>query len=375
MIKVVTVVGTRPEAIKLAPVIKALEQRRDRFESVVCATSQHREMLGQMLKVFDVRPQYDLEVMEVGQTIERVTSKVLERVSEILARERPDLVLVQGDTTTTFAAGLAGFYGKVRVAHVEAGLRTFEKTEPFPEEINRRLTAVLTDYHFAPTPRARENLLREGVEDGRIVVTGNTGIDALFMALARVDGKDGSRWLLGDLASKLDGHRVIVVTAHRRENLGAGLREICKALVQVADRHEDVMLIYPVHLNPAVRSSVNELLNGHPRILLVDPMEYMEFVALLRRCYLIVTDSGGIQEEAPSLGKPVLVMRNVTERAEAVEAGTARVVGTQADGIVREMERLLGSREEYERMCACRNPYGDGRASERIVEFLERALR
>jgi UDP-N-acetylglucosamine 2-epimerase (non-hydrolysing) len=370
MIRVLTIFGTRPEAIKLAPVIKALEKCPDKFHSAVCVTGQHRDMLDQVLSVFDIKPQYDLNVMKPGQSLTEVTGEILTKVQEILRDEKADVVLVQGDTTTTFAASLASFYQKVRIGHVEAGLRTFDKYQPFPEEINRKLTSVLADYHFAPTERAKENLLREGIEQQDVIVTGNTAIDALFMTLRRIkEFPDGARWN-GSLIPNLGSNRLILVTAHRRENFGSIFEEICNAIVKIVTRNPDVIVVYPVHLNPNIRIPAHRLLSGHDRIMLVEPLEYAACVQMLDKAYLVLTDSGGIQEEAPSLGKPVLVMRNVTERPEAIEAGSAKLVGTTAETIVEAVQKLLDNSVEYEKMSKIKNPFGDGQASGRIVSHI-----
>ncbi len=373
MRKVLVVFGTRPEAIKLAPVIRRLADD-PRFTAVTCVTSQHREMLDQVLKVFEILPRYDLAVMQPGQSLAGVTARVVRRVSEVVGRERPDVVLVQGDTTTTFAAALAAFYHRVPVGHVEAGLRTADRHQPFPEEINRRLTGVLADYHYAPTARSRDNLLAEGVDPGRILVTGNSGIDALLLAREWTRGRAGAEGLLGPGVSALRDRRVILVTAHRRESFGAPLEAICDAIRRIADRNPDVEIVYPVHLNPHVRRPVFAWLGEHPRIHLVEPLDYPAFVRAMDRAYLILTDSGGVQEEAPALGKPVLVMRHKTERAEAVEAGGARLVGTSVETIVPAVQQLLDDGETYAAMSRAGNPFGDGRASERIVEHLGGAL-
>jgi UDP-N-acetylglucosamine 2-epimerase (non-hydrolysing) len=366
MIKVLTVLGTRPEAIKLAPIIKRLE-RDPRFASITCVTSQHREMLDQVLEVFDVVPHYDLAVMTPAQSLADLTAKVVQKMSDIVAAERPAIVLVQGDTSTTFAASLAAFYHKIPVGHVEAGLRTSDKYQPFPEEINRRLTTVLADYHYAPTAISRQNLLAEGIDSRRILVTGNTGIDALLIALDRV--RQGG--VIDDpFAQGIpdgDGKRLILVTAHRRESFGAPFEAICDALRLIAERNADVTIVYPVHLNPQVRRPVFERLAGCPRIHLLGPLSYLSFVQMMDRAHLILTDSGGIQEEAPALGKPVLVMRNTTERPEAVEAGSARLVGTSTERIASAVQQLLDDVAVYEQMSRARNPFGDGHASERIA--------
>jgi UDP-N-acetylglucosamine 2-epimerase (non-hydrolysing) len=373
MIKVLTVFGTRPEAIKLAPVIKQLEAD-PRFASVTCVTSQHREMLDQVLDVFGIVPDHDLAVMTPAQSLADVTAKVVHKVGEVVASEHPSIVLVQGDTTTTFAASLAAFYHKTPVGHIEAGLRTSNKYQPFPEEINRRLTTVLADYHYAPTAISRGNLLREGIDSQRILVTGNTGIDALLMALdrARQNGRIDNAHI--DRALDEEGKRLVLVTAHRRESFGAPFESICDALRRIAERNTDVTVVYPVHLNPQVRRPVLEHLTRCPRIRLIEPLDYLSFVQMMDRAYLILTDSGGIQEEAPALGKPVLVMRSTTERPEAVEAGSARLVGTSAETIASAVQALLDDAAMYEQMSLARNPFGDGHASERIAGHILEVL-
>ncbi len=371
--KVMVVFGTRPEAIKMAPLVKGLQARAGEIETVVCVTAQHREMLDQVLKLFDILPEHDLNIMKPGQDLFDITSNILLGLRGVLQLEKPDLVLVHGDTTTTLAATLAAYYARTPVAHVEAGLRTGNKLAPFPEEINRKLTGAMADFHFAPTETSRQNLLAEGIADATILVTGNTVIDAL---LAVVDKLKTDAELQRDLAARFDflnaGKRLILVTGHRRENFGEGFQNICEALADVAQTHADVEVLYPVHLNPNVRQPVNAILaaRGLSNVHLIDPVDYLPFVYLMDRSYLIITDSGGVQEEAPSLGKPVLVMRDTTERPEAVDAGTVRLVGTSREAIVRETSRLLEDRVEYERMSRSHNPYGDGRAVQRIVEAL-----
>ncbi|MGH9854564.1 MAG: non-hydrolyzing UDP-N-acetylglucosamine 2-epimerase [Blastocatellia bacterium] len=363
--KVLSIFGTRPEAIKMAPVVERLERHPDHFTSVVCVTAQHRRMLDQVLSLFDIRPDYDLNIMRPDQTLARVTADALSGLDAVLRAEKPDWVLIQGDTTTAMAGALAAFYHRIRVGHVEAGLRTWDKFQPFPEEINRRVADAVCDLHFAPTGTSRENLLREGVDAASIVVTGNTVIDALL----DVAGRDYD-WREGDLARVPRDQRLILVTAHRRENFGEPLLEICAALKEIAARHNGAHLIYPVHLNPNVRSVVFDLLGGIENITLSDPLEYLPLAQLMKASYLVLTDSGGLQEEAPGLGKPVLVLREVTERPEGVEAGTVKLVGTNRRRIVEETMRLLDDQTEYERMSRAINPYGDGHASERIVEKL-----
>jgi len=365
MIKVLTVLGTRPEAIKLAPVIKALERHNDKFTSRVCVTGQHREMLDPFLQLFGIKPDWDLDIMKPNQSLFDVTVSALSKLKPVLETENPDIVLVQGDTTTAFVAALAAFYLKIKIGHVEAGLRTADKYNPFPEEINRRLISHLADLHFAPTPRAKANLLAEGIDEGSVFVTGNTVVDALFMILERTKGQN----LLADLPLQPD-KKLIVVTAHRRESFGEGLINICQALIEIIRRVPNVEVVYPVHLNPNVRSTVERYLAGVDRIHLIEPLDYVSFVHLMNRAYLILTDSGGIQEEAPSLGKPVLVLRKVSERPEAIEAGAAKVVGTDMKSILEETLLLLEDEREYSKMAKASNPFGDGHAAERIVKII-----
>jgi UDP-N-acetylglucosamine 2-epimerase len=363
---IAVVAGTRPEGIKLAPLVHALRRRRA-VETILVSTGQHREMLQQALSAFELRPDVDLDVMRAGQGLADVTIATLARLEPILREARPAWVVVQGDTTTAMAAALAGFYERIPVAHVEAGLRTNERYSPFPEELNRRIVDQLSNALFAPTEHAREALLREGFPAGRILVTGNTVVDAVRHL--RASGATRGRFSGGLDLDALPG-RVLLVTSHRRESFGAGLAAICRALVRIADRHPDVTIVYPVHLNPNVDRPVRAALGGHPRIALLPPVGYVDLAALLERAYLVLTDSGGIQEEAPSYRKPVLVLREVTERPEGVAAGVAAVVGTGEDGIVAETSRLLHDRTVYDRMASGTNPYGDGRASERIADAL-----
>jgi len=368
MLRILTILGTRPEAIKLAPVIDRLRAYRHCCTSLVCVTSQHREMLTPVLQFFEIQAQYDLDVMTRGHSLTDVTTRVLRRLEPVIRNSDPDVLLVQGDTTTALAAALAAFYQKRKIGHVEAGLRTGDKYGPFPEEMNRRLIASLADYHFSPTEGAKDHLLREGVSPARIVVTGNTGIDALFMTMKTAQASAKRCPRLDSLEERLVGQRIILVTAHRRENFGLNIKAICRALLTVAALNPDVHVVYPVHLNPNIRGPVVELLEGHQRITVMDPLDYPAFVQLLARSYLILTDSGGIQEEAPSLGKPVLVLRECTERPEAIQAGTARLVGTNTDSIVANVQRLLHDQNEYDTMSRVQNPFGDGHASQRIVE-------
>jgi UDP-N-acetylglucosamine 2-epimerase (non-hydrolysing) len=361
--KVMTIFGTRPEAIKLAPVIRELQEYPGRFELVVTVTAQHREMLDQVLRLFQIVPDYDLDIMRPAQTPFAVMARSLTGLEPVLRKERPDLVLVQGDTTTVMAAALAAFYLQIPVGHVEAGLRTYDKFQPFPEEMNRRLVSHIADWHFAPTETARQNLLREGIADERIFVTGNTVVDAL-LSVVKPDYV-----FTHPVLSQINftAHRVILVTAHRRENWGEPMRHICQAIRQVVQEHPEVVVVFSVHMNPEVQQVVQAELAGVERVHLLEPLAYEPFVQLMNRCQLILTDSGGIQEEAPSLGKPVLVLRNVTERPEGVAAGTLRVVGTETASIVAAAENLLNDPAAYARMAEARNPYGDGQASRRIV--------
>jgi UDP-N-acetylglucosamine 2-epimerase (non-hydrolysing) len=377
--KVLTIFGTRPEAIKLVPVVKVLQKHPDRFVPLVCVTAQHRKMLDQVLSIFDIQPDHDLNIMKPKQDLYGVTSEVLLRLKDILQEVRPDLILVQGDTTTTFAASLAAFYQKIRIGHVEAGLRTLDKYRPYPEEINRRLTSALADDHFAPTERAKSNLLKEGLPPDRIFVTGNTVIDALFWILNKQSSPEGQKKMQDYFAHtfglSLDHERLILVTAHRRESFGEGFENICQALREIALRNPDVHIVYPVHLNPNVQEPVYRIIGDMDRVHLIEPLEYEPFVYLMNQSYLILTDSGGIQEEAPSLGKPVLVLREVTERPEAVEAGTARLIGTQRENIINGVQELLDHPEKHEQMANIKNPYGDGRSAERIVDILSQSKR
>jgi UDP-N-acetylglucosamine 2-epimerase (non-hydrolysing) len=366
-LKVITVIGTRPEAIKLAPVVLELNKRPD-IDSVVCVTAQHRQMLDQPLELFNIKPQHDLDIMTAGQSLAQVTSRAIEGLDRVIAAEQPDWVLVQGDTTTAFCGALAAFYQRVKVGHVEAGLRTLNKWSPYPEEMNRCLVGQLADYHFAPTERSKNALLREGFKADGIFVTGNTVIDALLWARARLDNYKVE--LPAGLQAKLDGKRVVLVTGHRRESFGEGFRNICKAIKAVADTMPDVAFVYPMHMNPNVRAPVNEILQGHERIHLIEPLTYMPFVWLMNRADLVLTDSGGVQEEAPSLGKPVLVMRDTTERPEGVDAGNARLVGTNVDAIVGSLHELLENKTAYNKMANVKNPYGDGTSAKQIVDLI-----
>jgi UDP-N-acetylglucosamine 2-epimerase (non-hydrolysing) len=365
--RVLVVFGTRPEAIKLSPLIAAL--RSARLETTVCVTGQHRHMLDQVLPLFNIVPDYDLNLMQAGQTLSELTTRLLTALAPVLADVKPALVIVQGDTTTTLCAALAAFYARIPIAHVEAGLRTFDLDAPFPEEMNRVLTGRLASLHFAATTWAAENLLREGVSPNAVEVTGNTGIDAV---LAIRDAIEQGR--ASGLKLPVNGDRkLIIVTAHRRESFGEPFARICHAISLLANR-PDVEIVWPVHPNPNVRRTVDETIQGRPNVWLLEPLEYLPFVDLMRRCYLLITDSGGVQEEGPSLGKPILVLRDKTERPEAVEAGTVKLVGTEYERIVAETVRLLDDDAEYQRMARSHNPYGDGRASGRIAHRIAEYL-
>ncbi|MFN0085866.1 MAG: non-hydrolyzing UDP-N-acetylglucosamine 2-epimerase [Blastocatellia bacterium] len=365
MIKVLSIFGTRPEAIKMAPVVRELQRFPDRISSVVCVTAQHRQMLDQALSLFGIVPEHDLNIMLPDQSLAELTSNTLVKLDRVLREEQPDWVLVQGDTTTAMVGALAAFYRRIRVGHVEAGLRTWDRFAPFPEEINRRIADGVCDLHFAPTAAARENLLREGVAEAGIHVTGNTVIDALLDVAAREYD-----WAGGELAGVPRDRRLILVTAHRRENFGAPLLALCDSLRRIAAQYDDVHVVYPVHLNPHVYGPVHEQLRGIPNLTLLEPLDYLPLVQLMKACFLVLTDSGGLQEEAPGLGKPVLVVRDVTERPEGVAAGTVKMVGADPDRIFGEAARLLDDPAEYLRMARAVNPYGDGHASPRIVSRL-----
>lgn len=365
MLKVMTIFGTRPEAIKMAPVVKALEAAPD-MEAIVTVTAQHREMLDQVLNLFGITPQYDLNIMCQGQTLYDVTSKALLGLRDVLADAKPDVVLVHGDTTTTFAGALAAFYQEIPVGHVEAGLRTGNIYSPFPEEMNRKLTGSLASYHFAPTSSAEKNLMKENISSAHLYVTGNTVIDALQTTVKKDYHFDEE--LLNNL--DYEGRRVVLVTTHRRENLGEPMRHVYKAIRRLVDAFDDIEVVFPVHRNPKVRQIVGEELGDVSRVHLIDPLEYEPFANLMARSYLLLTDSGGIQEEAPALGKPVLVLRNTTERPEAVTAGTVKLVGTDEDTVYTTAHRLLSDADAYEAMANSVNPYGDGIASQRIIEAL-----
>jgi UDP-N-acetylglucosamine 2-epimerase (non-hydrolysing) len=363
--KVLTVFGTRPEAIKMAPLVKKLKEEPG-IESILCVTAQHREMLDQVLELFELVPDYDLNIMKQNQTISQITSNVLMGLEEIFIKEKPDIVLVHGDTTTTFATSLAAFYQQIKVGHVEAGLRTYDKYSPYPEEMNRVMTGHIADIHFAPTERNRQNLLKEAICDESIYITGNTVIDALLQVA-------GKPYTFEDETLKhidFEKRRVITVTCHRRENLGENMEQIFSAVRDIAAEFEDTEIIYPVHMNPKVRETANKVLGNAGRIHLIEPLQYQPFVNLMAKSYLIITDSGGMQEEAPSLGKPVLVVRRETERPEAIEAGTVKLAGVSRDTIYQMTRELLTDKEAYGKMARAVNPYGDGHACERIIRIL-----
>jgi UDP-N-acetylglucosamine 2-epimerase (non-hydrolysing) len=371
MIKVLSVFGTRPEAIKMAPLVNLLKQTAG-IESKVCVTGQHREMLDQVLKLFDIKPDYDLAIMKAGQDLYDVTTSILLNIKPVLRDFKPDIVLVHGDTSTTFAAALACYYEKTAVGHVEAGLRTGNIYSPWPEEANRKLTGALTKLHFAPTDTSKQNLLNENTNPAGIVVTGNTVIDALHQVVAKIDADtDLTKNFEHQFPYGLNGRRLVLVTGHRRESFGSGFEQICAGLKQIAQQFPDTDVVYPVHLNPNVREPVFRLLSDTSNVHLIEPQDYLPFVYLMSRSTVVLTDSGGIQEEAPSLGKPVLVMRDTTERPEAVAAGTVKLVGTDAEVIVREVSRLLTDKAYYEQMSFAHNPYGDGKACERIIAAIK----
>jgi UDP-N-acetylglucosamine 2-epimerase (non-hydrolysing) len=379
MKKILIVFGTRPEAIKMAPLVKEFQKDLINFDIKVCVTAQHREMLDQVLDLFRIIPDYDLNVMTPGQDLYDVTSKILLKIKPVLEELKPDLVLVHGDTVTTFATSLAAYYQKIKVGHIEAGLRTGDLYSPWPEEGNRRLTGVLTDYHFSPTNTSKNNLLNEGVSESSVFVTGNTVIDALQLVVNRIKSDKTLRLKIENTIFQSGFQELnsnfILVTGHRRENFGQGFLNICGALKVLAENNPGINILYPVHLNPNVRKPVNELLSSVSNIKLVEPFQYEEFIYLMSKSYLILTDSGGIQEEAPSLGKPVLVMRDTTERPEAVEAGTVKLVGSNRDNIIEEVQSLLDDPGEYQRMSKAHNPYGDGYASNNILNFLKSSFK
>ena len=373
MKKVLLVFGTRPEAIKMAPLALKLQQFNEDFETKVCVTGQHRQMLDQVLSLFELTPDFDLNLMKPGQTLSDVTSGVLKGLEQVFAEWMPDLILVHGDTATTFAASLAGYYHKIKIGHVEAGLRTGDLYSPWPEEANRQLTGVLANFHFAPTRSSYNNLIKENVNPETFVITGNTVIDALLQVKTKVEQEQQLIQKFEQEFSFIDkSKKLILVTGHRRENFGQGFLNICTALANIAKKYPDIQIVYPVHLNPNVQQPVNELLANIDNVFLIAPQDYLPFVYLMNRSYLILTDSGGIQEEAPSLGKPVLVMRDTTERPEAVQAGTVRLVGTDVNTIERSVTMLLENPNIYAEMSEAHNPYGDGTACQQIIDFLKR---
>ena len=377
--KILIVFGTRPEAIKMAPLVKAFQAQSDSFETKVCVTAQHREMLDQVLDLFEITPEYDLDIMKPGQDLYDVTSNVLLGMKPVLTDFKPDVVFVHGDTSTTFAASLAAFYQQISVAHIEAGLRTGDIYSPWPEEANRQLTSQITAYHFAPTATSKENLLKENVQDNNILITGNTVIDALFLALNKIKNDTDLEQKIINFINKQFSHstfniqksKFILVTGHRRENHGQGFINICSALKEIALSNPDIDIVYPVHLNPNVQKPVKELLADVANIYLIDPLQYEQFIYMMNKSYFIITDSGGVQEEAPSLGKPVLVMRDTTERPEALQAGTVKLVGTKKEVIVEEITKLIHSSQIYNSMSQATNPYGDGQACAKIVEYFK----
>ena len=374
MKKILFVFGTRPEAIKMAPVIKAFKDEKI-FDTKVCVTGQHRQMLDQVLDIFDIKPDYDLNIMELGQDLFDITANVLSGMKNVLSEYSPDLVLVHGDTSTTSATAIAAFYQKIKVGHIEAGLRTGNIYSPWPEEVNRQISGVIANYHFAPTSTSMENLLKENKNKENILVTGNTVIDALFLVLDKIE-KDAKlkNTILKSISDQYrfnSDKKIILVTGHRRENFGEGFTNICKALKKIADNNHDVDIVYPVHLNPNVQKPVKNILSNSKNIYLINPLSYENFIYLMSKSYFIITDSGGVQEEAPSLGKPVLVLRNTTERPEALEAGTVKLVGTNFEAIVNESQKFLDDEKEYKKMSKAHNPYGDGSASKRIVNFFK----
>ena len=376
MKKILIVFGTRPEAIKMAPVIHEFRKYKNDFDLKVCVTGQHRKMLDQFLTIFDIQPDFDLDIMKNNQDLFDITSNTLIAMKPVLENFRPDIVLVQGDTTSTLAASLAAFYKNIPVGHIEAGLRTYNIYSPWPEEMNRQLTDRISKYYFVPTLTNKENLLKENVDENSIIITGNTIIDALYLVLDKINKSPKLQLRLRDIISRYgysinsNGKRLILVTGHRRENFGEGFLNICQAIKEIAFSNANVDIVYPVHLNPNVRKPVNDILCGISNVFLIEPMDYESFIYLMNKSYMILTDSGGIQEEAPSLGKPVLVMRDTTERPEAVEAGTVKLVGTDKERIISESTVLLNNCEIYNQMSKTHNPYGDGLASERIINYL-----
>lgn len=384
MKKIMLVFGTRPEAIKMAPLVKEFRKHTDKFETIVCVTGQHRQMLDQVLSIFDITPDYDLNIMKQGQDLYDVTARVLTGMRDVLKEVCPDVVLVHGDTTTSTAAALAAFYQQIPVGHVEAGLRTHNIYSPWPEEMNRQITGRIAQYNFSPTPLSRANLIAEGISNDRITVTGNTVIDALYWVVNKIKSTPELNEKLKkelkeagyDVNRLAFGKKLVLITGHRRENFGDGFVSMCKAIQTLTQKYPEVDFVYPMHLNPNVRKPISQVFGSidHPNVFFIEPLEYLPFVFMMTKSYLIITDSGGIQEEAPSLGKPVLVMREVTERPEALEAGTIRLVGTDRDKIIAEASRFLDDSEYYRANSLIANPYGDGRACERIIDFIRRKL-
>lgn len=365
-IKTLIIFGTRPEAVKMAPIVKALKNDAEHFETKICVTAQHRDMLDQVLRIFDIEPDYDLNIFQSGQTLTQITCRALTGLEDVIEEFKPDLILVQGDTTTVFTGALAAFYHQVKIGHVEAGLRSGNLYSPYPEEANRKLTGVITDFHFAPTQISRSNLLKEGYDDNKIFVTGNTSIDALKWVIDKNYKFDDEK--LNDI--DFENKKVVLLTAHRRENIGEPMENIFSAVKEVAEKNKDVEVIYPMHLNPKVREIAREVFKDMDNVHLIEPLDYLPFTNLMAKCYLVVTDSGGVQEEAPSLGKPVLVVRRETERPEGIDAGTAKLVGTEKEAVLKELNTLLNNENEYKKMAYAVNPYGDGKAAEHIREAI-----
>lgn len=361
-IKVMSIFGTRPEAIKMAPLVLELKKRPEQFEAIVTVTAQHREMLDQVLKIFNITPDYDLNIMKERQTLAQITTRALEGLDKVMQETKPDIVLVHGDTTTTFASSLAAYYNQIAVGHVEAGLRTWNKYSPFPEEMNRQLTGVMADLHLSPTEKSKQNLLNENKDESTIFVTGNTAIDALATTV--------SEEYTHPILEKVGNKRLVLMTAHRRENLGENMKQMFRAIKRLVDEHEDIHVVYPVHLNPVVQETAKDILGNNDRVSLIEPLDVVDFHNFASRAHLILTDSGGVQEEAPSLGVPVLVLRDTTERPEGIEAGTLKLAGTDEDNIYQLANELLTDETEYEKMAHASNPYGDGKASERIADAI-----
>ena len=383
MKKILLIFGTRPEAIKMAPLVKLIQYEHKKYRTYVCVTGQHREMLDQVLEIFDIQPDYDINIMKSGQDLYDITSKVLLGVRDVLHEVHPDLVLVHGDTTTSTTAALASFYQQIPVGHVEAGLRTYNMKSPWPEEMNRQITGRISTYHFAPTKTSKENLIKENINEKNIIVTGNTVIDALFLILERIkndftliENIENQIKFRGYNTSRLNERKLVLITGHRRENFGKGFLNICQALKTLSTDNPDVDFLYPMHLNPNVRKPINDIFNDQviQNMFFIEPLDYLHFVFLLDKCHFVLTDSGGVQEEAPSLGKPVLVMRDTTERPEALDAGTVELVGTSYNTIVEKATLLLNDSNYYSKMSMAMNPYGDGKASQRIVDFLDKNI-